>query len=110
MLSGWRIPRMSGASTSFPADSCGNLELDLKTLTKDTPPLRLCLFTNTSSLIILIDCHKQYKVKDYQYPLVISGSNKSVGYQLHDCAIKRVLIGKIKTRDYCTYCHGPVCR
>ena len=29
------------------------------------------------------------------------GSNQWVGYQLHNSAIKSVLIGKIKTKDYC---------
>ncbi len=32
---------------------------------------------------------------------VISGSNQSVWYQFHNSATKNVLIGKIKTKDYC---------
>ncbi len=37
---------------------------------RHTPPFwRLCLFTNTSWLIMLIDCHKKHKVKAYQCPL-----------------------------------------
>ncbi len=32
---------------------------------------------------------------------VISGKNQSVGYQLHNGTMKSVLMGKIKTKDYC---------
>ncbi len=73
----------------------------------DTPPFKVMFFTNTSWLIMLIDCHKQYRVKDYQYPLPedpeqigITKNAFPLGVRRHILKVAGMKVGRSKPNQH----------
>ncbi len=75
---------------------CGPLNLSLGA---SVP--HLLHFSSMPSVIRKPMRHLWWNYHAWKQLWVISGNNQSVGYQLHNSAIKSVLTGKIKTKDYC---------